>query len=452
MSSASHSDGQAWPLSDTNRGLNGLSTDGPITSASEPLADEDETPGSPLARGEAELPSTPLAGTPVALEEDEYDFEQRRPSTPMARGLLSAPIDFTDDEDEDEGGGGGGGDGDDDGGGGGSGGSAAHGEVADDAAGGATEAEAEAGEAGESAEAEAAGAWPRGGAAESETDVAAYGSATLGDAVAETQAMVGAPPVLDDDVPIDTGAGVAPPVARPPPPPSAQPAGRRPRFAAPRVAPVVPRARFIAPRKQPAPSADAPVALSGGPRTQTKRKGRVLESAGSDESELGAAGVLAGISSDASARGGLDGIVSSEQSQSARASGGSAEYFEVELDDLPVEQAGSAARGVGAAEAAGDGSAEGSAGGSRGGKSKKRKDRAPPAERDAPKAKAPKDPNAPKKARSAYMLWSLAERQTATYDGLALGEAMKMLGAAWKALDDEAKAPWIEEARHDKAR
>ena len=63
-----------------------------------------------------------------------------------------------------------------------------------------------------------------------------------------------------------------------------------------------------------------------------------------------------------------------------------------------------------------------------------------------------KDPDAPKKPLSGYILWSTAERRAGTFADLSFTEQAKALGEAWKALGDAAKAPWAAEAARDKQR
>ncbi|EOD16298.1 hypothetical protein EMIHUDRAFT_451523 [Emiliania huxleyi CCMP1516] len=68
------------------------------------------------------------------------------------------------------------------------------------------------------------------------------------------------------------------------------------------------------------------------------------------------------------------------------------------------------------------------------------------------KKKAKKDPDAPKGALSAYMLWSMQERKSDAYAGMKVPEAGKALGAAWKTMDEAARAPWVEASKEDHAR
>ncbi|KAJ6482913.1 high mobility group box domain-containing protein, partial [Mycena vitilis] len=72
----------------------------------------------------------------------------------------------------------------------------------------------------------------------------------------------------------------------------------------------------------------------------------------------------------------------------------------------------------------------------------------------APRGKAKKDPNAPKRALSAYMFFSQdwRERIKAENPDAGFGEVGKLLGAKWKELDDEEKKPYVEQATKDKVR
>ncbi|KAG7087631.1 Non-histone chromosomal protein 6 [Marasmius oreades] len=68
--------------------------------------------------------------------------------------------------------------------------------------------------------------------------------------------------------------------------------------------------------------------------------------------------------------------------------------------------------------------------------------------------KTKKDPNAPKRALSAYMFFSQdwRERIKTENPDASFGEVGKLLGAKWKELDDEEKKPYIEQAAKDKER
>ena len=70
------------------------------------------------------------------------------------------------------------------------------------------------------------------------------------------------------------------------------------------------------------------------------------------------------------------------------------------------------------------------------------------------KVKAPKDPNAPKRAKSGYILFCAAVRDEVKSENPEVkpSEIMKLLGARWKALSDGEKAPYNREAEADKKR
>ncbi|KAJ6526594.1 high mobility group box domain-containing protein [Mycena vulgaris] len=76
------------------------------------------------------------------------------------------------------------------------------------------------------------------------------------------------------------------------------------------------------------------------------------------------------------------------------------------------------------------------------------------AEKPARGGKAKKDPNAPKRALSAYMFFSQdwRERIKAENPEAGFGEVGKLLGAKWKELDDEEKKPYVDQASKDKTR
>jgi len=65
-----------------------------------------------------------------------------------------------------------------------------------------------------------------------------------------------------------------------------------------------------------------------------------------------------------------------------------------------------------------------------------------------------KDPNAPKRALSAYMFFSQdwRERIKTENPDASFGEIGKLLGAKWKELDESEKKPYIEQAAKDKTR
>ncbi|KAJ7819520.1 high mobility group box domain-containing protein [Mycena leptocephala] len=73
---------------------------------------------------------------------------------------------------------------------------------------------------------------------------------------------------------------------------------------------------------------------------------------------------------------------------------------------------------------------------------------------EKPARKGKKDPNAPKRALSAYMFFSQdwRERIKAENPDAGFGEVGKLLGAKWKELDDEEKKPYVDQAAKDKTR
>ncbi|KDR74088.1 hypothetical protein GALMADRAFT_227783 [Galerina marginata CBS 339.88] len=73
---------------------------------------------------------------------------------------------------------------------------------------------------------------------------------------------------------------------------------------------------------------------------------------------------------------------------------------------------------------------------------------------EKPSRKAKKDPNAPKRALSAYMFFSQdwRERIKTENPDAGFGEVGKLLGAKWKELDEAEKKPYIDQAARDKER
>ncbi|KAJ2706890.1 Non-histone chromosomal protein 6 [Coemansia sp. IMI 203386] len=68
--------------------------------------------------------------------------------------------------------------------------------------------------------------------------------------------------------------------------------------------------------------------------------------------------------------------------------------------------------------------------------------------------RAKKDPNAPKRALSAYMFFSQANRKTVKDDNpeASFGNIGKLLGDMWKGMSDKEKAPFVKQAEDDKKR
>ncbi|KAG1149979.1 hypothetical protein G6F37_004560 [Rhizopus arrhizus] len=73
---------------------------------------------------------------------------------------------------------------------------------------------------------------------------------------------------------------------------------------------------------------------------------------------------------------------------------------------------------------------------------------------DDKKKRGKKDPNAPKRALSAYMFFSQANRENVIKENpeAKFGEIGKILGAKWKEMTDEEKKPFTEKAEADKKR
>ncbi|KAJ2553546.1 Non-histone chromosomal protein 6 [Coemansia sp. RSA 1933] len=65
-----------------------------------------------------------------------------------------------------------------------------------------------------------------------------------------------------------------------------------------------------------------------------------------------------------------------------------------------------------------------------------------------------KDPNAPKRALSAYMFFSQANRASVqeANEGVSFGQIGKLLGAKWKEMSEKEKEPYTKKADNDKAR
>ncbi|KAJ1902683.1 Non-histone chromosomal protein 6 [Coemansia sp. IMI 209127] len=65
-----------------------------------------------------------------------------------------------------------------------------------------------------------------------------------------------------------------------------------------------------------------------------------------------------------------------------------------------------------------------------------------------------KDPNAPKRALSAYMFFSQANRATVREQNpeVSFGAIGKLLGEKWKKLTENDKAPYTKQAENDKVR
>ncbi|GAB7346549.1 hypothetical protein MBLNU457_5227t1 [Dothideomycetes sp. NU457] len=68
--------------------------------------------------------------------------------------------------------------------------------------------------------------------------------------------------------------------------------------------------------------------------------------------------------------------------------------------------------------------------------------------------KRKKDPNAPKRSLSAYMIFANEQRDKVREDnpGIKFGEVGKVLGSKWKGLNEKQKAPYEAKAATDKKR
>ncbi|KAI8923664.1 high mobility group box domain-containing protein [Entophlyctis helioformis] len=72
----------------------------------------------------------------------------------------------------------------------------------------------------------------------------------------------------------------------------------------------------------------------------------------------------------------------------------------------------------------------------------------------AKRTRAKKDPNAPKKPLSAFMIFSQENRAKIKEDNpeASFGEIGKLLGAAWRELSEKGKQVYNEKAEEDKGR
>uniref|UniRef100_A0A0K0EEI9 HMG box domain-containing protein n=1 Tax=Strongyloides stercoralis TaxID=6248 RepID=A0A0K0EEI9_STRER len=68
------------------------------------------------------------------------------------------------------------------------------------------------------------------------------------------------------------------------------------------------------------------------------------------------------------------------------------------------------------------------------------------------KKKKKKDPNAPKKALSAYFLWLSDNRSTIKKPGMGVADVAKAAGSIWRGMSPEDKAEWEKKAEDDKRR
>ncbi|EPX74812.1 high-mobility group non-histone chromatin protein [Schizosaccharomyces octosporus yFS286] len=72
----------------------------------------------------------------------------------------------------------------------------------------------------------------------------------------------------------------------------------------------------------------------------------------------------------------------------------------------------------------------------------------------APKSSKKKDPNAPKRNMSAFMFFSIANREKVKTENpdASFGAIGSLLGKKWKELTGDKRAPYEERAREDKDR
>ncbi|GMR42817.1 hypothetical protein PMAYCL1PPCAC_13012, partial [Pristionchus mayeri] len=85
---------------------------------------------------------------------------------------------------------------------------------------------------------------------------------------------------------------------------------------------------------------------------------------------------------------------------------------------------------------------------------KEKKERKPKedGEKKSRKTKQKKDPNAPKRGMSAFMLWMGEARASIKKDGDSVGDVAKKAGELWKAMGAEDKKKWEKKAAEDKER
>jgi len=82
------------------------------------------------------------------------------------------------------------------------------------------------------------------------------------------------------------------------------------------------------------------------------------------------------------------------------------------------------------------------------------KKRAPAKKKRPAKKKVKKDPNAPKKATTAYQYFQseIRPKFKEKYEGISFGEMSQKISAEWKRLSDEEKKPYAEKHLEDKKR
>tara|TARA_B100000683_G_scaffold240334_1_gene247452 strand:- start:1696 stop:2100 length:405 start_codon:yes stop_codon:yes gene_type:complete len=77
---------------------------------------------------------------------------------------------------------------------------------------------------------------------------------------------------------------------------------------------------------------------------------------------------------------------------------------------------------------------------------------APKRKRTRTSKKEPKAPKAKPRPQNAYMLFYCQELQNPSYKGVPLPERAKAIGAMWREMDDEKRAPFVEQAATAKAK
>ena len=84
--------------------------------------------------------------------------------------------------------------------------------------------------------------------------------------------------------------------------------------------------------------------------------------------------------------------------------------------------------------------------------SKSKKPKRTAVEDEAPAKKQKKDPNLPKKARSAFTFFSIDERKNPEVSALTFGEQGKAISLSWKAISAADRKPYDQQAKEDTAR
>lgn len=66
--------------------------------------------------------------------------------------------------------------------------------------------------------------------------------------------------------------------------------------------------------------------------------------------------------------------------------------------------------------------------------------------------KKKKDPNAPQRTQSGYMIWLKTARKGLTKPGMSVTDVAKAAGVVWKAMPTDEKSGWVALAAEDKLR